>query len=57
MLVAGIETVWSGFETPGPGVVRDSDFSHQDLRFEKGEEIGRFSIRFNGYLTVSKRPS
>jgi len=54
MLVAGIETVWSGFETPGPGVVRDSDFSHQDLRFEKGEEIGRFRFGSTVILLFQK---
>ena len=44
MLVAGIETVWGGFETPGCGTVRDSDFSERDLSFDKGEEIGRFKF-------------
>jgi len=44
MLVAGIETVWGGFETPGRGTVRDSDFSERDLSFDKGEEIGRFKF-------------
>lgn len=44
MLVAGIETVWGGFETPGPGAVRETDFSDQSLHFAKGEEIGRFKF-------------
>jgi phosphatidylserine decarboxylase len=44
ILVAGIETVWSGFETPGPGAVRDTDFSGQSLNFMKGDEIGRFKF-------------
>tara|TARA_B110001452_G_scaffold13728_1_gene11304 strand:- start:2035 stop:2898 length:864 start_codon:yes stop_codon:yes gene_type:complete len=44
ILVAGIETVWSGFETPGPGAVRDTDFSAQSLNFMKGDEIGRFKF-------------
>jgi len=44
ILVAGIETVWSGFEAPGPGAVRDTDFSDQALNFLKGDEIGRFKF-------------
>ena len=44
MLVAGIETVWGGFETPGPGAVRETDFSDQSLSFMKGDEIGRFKF-------------
>ena len=44
MLVAGIETVWGGFETPGRGAVRNADFSGRDLSFDKGEEIGRFKF-------------
>ncbi len=44
MLVAGIETVWGGFETPGRGAVRNADFSRRDLSFDKGEEIGRFKF-------------
>ena len=42
MLVAGIETIWSGMEKPGPGAVRENDFSEQNLCFSKGDEIGRF---------------
>jgi phosphatidylserine decarboxylase len=44
MLVAGIETAWGGFETPGRGAVRNADFSGRDLSFDKGEEIGRFKF-------------
>jgi len=44
ILVAGIETVWSGFETPGLGAVRDTDFLGQSLNFMKGDEIGRFKF-------------
>jgi phosphatidylserine decarboxylase len=44
MLVAGIETVWGGFEAPGPGAVRETDFSDQSLNFAKGDEIGRFKF-------------
>ena len=44
MLVAGIETVWSGMEKPGPGVIRETDFSDQNLSFAKGDEMGRFKF-------------
>ena len=44
MLVAGIETVWGGFESPNPGTVRETDFSDQELVFSKGDEIGRFKF-------------
>jgi phosphatidylserine decarboxylase len=44
MLVAGIETVWGGMEKPGAGAVRETDFSDQNLRFNKGDEMGRFKF-------------
>jgi len=44
MLVAGIETVWGGFEKPGPGAVRETDFTDQLPGFSKGDEIGRFKF-------------
>lgn len=44
MLVAGIETVWGGFETPGRGAIRETDFSDRELSYEKGDEIGRFKF-------------
>lgn len=44
MLVAGIETVWGGFEPPGSGAVREKDHSKESLFFKKGEEIGRFKF-------------
>lgn len=44
MLVAGIETVWGGFEQPGPGLVRETDHSKAPLAYKKGEEIGRFKF-------------
>ena len=44
MLVAGIETVWGGFETPGRGAIRETDYSDRDLTYEKGDEIGRFKF-------------
>lgn len=44
MLVAGIETIWSGFEQPGPGAVRETDYSEDTFHFAKGDEIGRFKF-------------
>lgn len=44
MLVAGIETVWGGIEQPGPGAVRENDYSEQNIHFSKGDEIGRFKF-------------
>ena len=44
MLVAGIETIWSGFEQPGPGAVRETDYSEDAFHFAKGDEIGRFKF-------------
>ena len=44
MLVAGIETVWGGFEPPGPGAVREKDHSKESLSFKKGEEIVRIKF-------------
>ena len=44
MLVAGIETIWGGFEQPGPGAVREHDLSDQSLIYAKGDEIGRFKF-------------
>ena len=44
MLVAGIETVWGGFEPPGPGAVREKYHSKESLSFKKGEAIGRFKF-------------
>ena len=54
MLVAGIETVWGGFETPGRGAVRNADFSGRDLHFDKGEEIGRFKFGSTVILMFQK---
>jgi phosphatidylserine decarboxylase len=44
MLVAGIETVWGGFETPGRGAIREANLSDRDLSYKKGDEIGRFKF-------------
>ena len=44
MLVAGIETVWGGYETPGRGAIRETDYSDRDLNYKKADEIGRFKF-------------
>jgi phosphatidylserine decarboxylase len=54
MLVAGIETVWGGVETPGRGAVRNADFLGRDLSFDKGEEIGRFKFGSTVILLFQK---
>ena len=54
MLVAGIETVWSGFEKPGPGAVRESDFSDRQLAYDKGEEIGQFKFGSTAIILFEK---
>ena len=54
MLVAGIETVWGGFEKPGPGAVRESDFSDQQLIYAKGEEIGQFKFGSTAIILFEK---
>ena len=44
MIVAGIETVWSGLtETHHPKLVRQS-FAPDDHRFDAGDEMGRFVL-------------
>ena len=54
MLVAGIETVWGGFEKPGPGAVRESDFSDLQLAYDKGEEIGQFKFGSTAIILFEK---
>ena len=44
MIVAGIETVWSGLtETHHPKLVRES-FAPEEHRFDAGDEMGRFVL-------------
>jgi phosphatidylserine decarboxylase len=54
MLVAGIETVWNGLEIPGKGSVRESDYSDQQLLFEKGDEIGKFRFGSTAIVLFTK---
>ncbi len=45
MIVAGIETVWGGAETPAPGAVRERHWPlDQAPHFATGDEIGRFYL-------------
>ncbi|MCM5704813.1 archaetidylserine decarboxylase [Larsenimonas salina] len=43
MIVAGIETVWSGQVTPGAKTPQDCRFD-QEITLETGEELGRFKL-------------
>ena len=54
MLVAGIETVWSGFEAPGPGAIRETDYTDRNISFKKGDEIGRFKFGSTVILLFQK---
>lgn len=54
MLVAGIETVWGGFEKPGPGAVRETDFADRQLTYAKGEEIGQFKFGSTAIILFEK---
>lgn len=44
MIVAGIETVWSGQVTPLPKQPQTQQYNGQEIRLEKGEEMGRFKL-------------
>lgn len=44
MIVAGIETVWGGRETPSPDGVVERDWRDADIRLAAGEEMGRFYL-------------
>lgn len=45
IIVAGIETVWGGIESPNPGTVREREFSPNEApTFAAGDEIGRFFL-------------
>jgi phosphatidylserine decarboxylase len=54
MLVAGIKTIWSGYEEPGKGSVRESDYLDQHLLFEKGDEIGQFKFGSTAIVLFEK---
>lgn len=44
MIVAGIETVWSGQVCPLPKQAQPQDYSQGDIKLEKGDEMGRFKL-------------
>ena len=44
MIVAGIETVWSGQVCPLPKKAQVQDYTQTEVRLEKGEEMGRFKL-------------
>ena len=54
LVMSGIETVWSGFEAPGPGAVRETDYSNQNLTFKRGDELGRFKFGSTVILLFQK---
>ncbi len=45
MLVSSMETVWSGLVTPPYGKkIHRIDYSNQNIRLNKGDELGRFNM-------------
>lgn len=44
MIVAGIETVWSGQVCPLPKEAQVQTFDGKEIKLEKGEEMGRFKL-------------
>jgi phosphatidylserine decarboxylase len=44
MIVAGIETVWSGQVCPLPKEAQVQKFDGKQIKLEKGEEMGRFKL-------------
>ena len=44
MIVAGIETVWSGQVCPLPKKAQVQDYTQSEIRLEKGQEMGRFKL-------------
>ncbi len=44
MIVAGIETVWSGQVTPLPGMPQAQRYNGEPIHLEKGDEMGRFKL-------------
>ena len=44
MIVAGIETVWSGQVCPLPKQAQAQDYSQGEIKLDKGDEMGRFKL-------------
>jgi phosphatidylserine decarboxylase len=44
MIVASIETTWSGVVAPVTRQIQHLNYNHPTLRFTRGEEMGRFRL-------------
>mgnify|MGYP000063640889 CR=1 FL=1 len=55
MVVAGIETVWSGLETPPPRPgIEVEDYQQAEIKLERGAEMGRFNMGSTVILLFGK---
>ncbi|WP_165855475.1 archaetidylserine decarboxylase [Marinobacter sp. JSM 1782161] len=55
MIVGSVETTWAGVVAPGTGKVSSVDYSAEEpIRFEKGEEMGRFRLGSTVVLLMPK---
>ncbi len=55
IIVAGIETVWGGVESPNPGTIREHRFSPEEApTLEAGAELGRFFLGSTVVLLTEK---
>ena len=55
IIVAGIETVWGGVESPNPGTIREHRFNPEEgPTLEAGAELGRFFLGSTVVLLTEK---
>lgn len=55
IIVAGIETVWGGIESPNPGTIREQTYSDTDAPvLQAGDELGRFFLGSTVVLVSQK---